>query len=225
MWATVSYGLHFPAMPLYARTVADHYPDRERPSADDFIVLSGRYKSAASIASRTGRARAAGRGALVSAPRQRTLSRPAMRNRPRSAGSTSPARSAQCSRAPICASDRTPGRDRRAGSRGAIAEPSPPTQPYDRENDILLGPMLRNELRITVRSGELIVGLLTCSTHGPETWSWALTGVERPDADFVWRGEAETQTEAFNEIAAAWAAWLYWAGLEAVAPLQRGGSR
>src|SRR5688572_20646223 len=29
------------AMPLYARRVADHYPDRERPSADDFVVLSG----------------------------------------------------------------------------------------------------------------------------------------------------------------------------------------
>ena len=53
-------------------------------------------------------------------------------------------------------------------------------RPYDREID-LLGPMLRNERRITVRSGSLIVGLLSCSTHGPETWSWALTGVARPD--------------------------------------------
>ncbi len=85
--------------------------------------------------------------------------------------------------------------------------------------------MLRNERHITIRSGELIVGLLARSTHGPETWSWALTGVERPDEDFVWRGEAATQTEAFNEIAAAWAAGLYWAGLESIAPLQRGGSR
>ena len=32
-------------MPLYARSVADHYPDRERPpSADHFIVLSGAYE-------------------------------------------------------------------------------------------------------------------------------------------------------------------------------------
>ena len=85
--------------------------------------------------------------------------------------------------------------------------------------------MIRNERRITIRSGELIVGLLSRSTHGPETWSWALTGVERPDADFVWRGEAETQTEAFNEIGASWLLWTHWAGLEPVETLQRGASR
>ena len=107
----------------------------------------------------------------------------------------------------------------------AIDGPSGPLRPYDRENDILLGPMVRNELRITVRSGSLIVGLLTCSTHGPERWSWALTGVERPDADFIWRGEAETQTEAFNGIAASWLIWTRWAGLEPVETLQRGARR
>ena len=66
--------------------------------------------------------------------------------------------------------------------------------------------MLRNERHITIRSGELIVGLLSRSTHGPETWSWALTGVERPDADFVWRGDAETDRDAFDPIAAVVAA-------------------
>ena len=85
--------------------------------------------------------------------------------------------------------------------------------------------MLRKELRITIRSGELIVGLLTCSTHGPETWSWDLTGVERPDADFIWSGEAETQTEAFNEIGASWLLWTRWAGLEPVETIQRGARR
>ena len=65
--------------------------------------------------------------------------------------------------------------------------------------------MLRNEQHITIRSGELIVGLLSRSTHGPETWSWTLTGVERPDADFVWHGDAGTDRGAFDAIAAAWA--------------------
>ena len=120
--------------------------------------------------------------------------------------------------------DARPGPPRREPVQ-AIAEPSPPTQPYDRENDILLGPMLRNERHITIRSGELIVGLLARSTHGPETWSWALTGVERPDADFIWRGEAKTERDAFDEIAAAWSRWTCWAGLESVAPLQRGARR
>jgi hypothetical protein len=59
--------------------------------------------------------------------------------------------------------------------------PSGPLQPYDRQKDILLGPMVRNELRITVRSGSLLVGMLSRSTHGPETWLWILTGVKRTD--------------------------------------------
>jgi hypothetical protein len=67
--------------------------------------------------------------------------------------------------------------------------------------------MLRSERRITIRSGELIVGLLARSTHGPETWSWALTGVERPFEDFRWRGDAGTDRDAFDQIALAWARW------------------
>ena len=121
--------------------------------------------------------------------------------------------------------DARPGPPRQEQAQ-AIAEPSPPTQPYDRENDILLGPMLRNERHITIRSGELIVGLLARSTHGAETWSWALTGVERPDdEDFVWRGDAGTDRDAFDEIAASWSRWTWWADLEPVAPLQRGTRR
>ena len=82
--------------------------------------------------------------------------------------------------------------------------------------------MVRNERRITVRSGELTVGLLSRSTHGPETWSWALTGVPPPDdEDFVWRGDASSEHDAFDQIEFAWARWVWWAGLEAVAPLQR----
>ena len=82
--------------------------------------------------------------------------------------------------------DARPGPPRREQA-AATDGPTGPPPPYDREKDILLGPMLRNERRITIRSGELIVGLLTRSTHGPETWSWVLTGVERPDEDFRWR--------------------------------------
>jgi len=213
-------------MPFYTRSVAEHYPDRERPpSADHFIVLSGAYEVGGfhRIAAGPGEGRWAWGTSLGAAAAnfvasgyakssdecriniarsfRRMLTHADLRERP----------------------DARPGPSRREPVE-AIAELSPPTQPYDRAN-IVHGPMLRNELRIAVRSGSLIVGVLTCSTRGPETWSWALTGVERPDADFVWCDEAETQTEAFNEIAAAWAAWLYWAGLEAIAPLQRGGSR
>ena len=83
--------------------------------------------------------------------------------------------------------------------------------------------MIRNERRITIRSGELIVGLLARSTHGAETWSWLLSGVERPDEDFVWHGNAATEGDAFDQLELSWARWTWWAGLESIAPLQRGG--
>ena len=212
-------------MPLYARTVVDHYPDRERPpSADDhFIVLSGAYEVGgfhriatgpsegrwawgASLGAAAANFVASGYATspdqcriLVARAFRRMLTRADLRERP----------------------DAKPGPPRREPVE-AIAEPSPPTQPYDRENDIRLGPMLRNERHITIRSGELIVGLLARSTHGPETWSWALTGVERPFADFRWRGEAVTDRDAFDALAASWLLWTRWAGLEPIETLQRG---
>jgi hypothetical protein len=86
--------------------------------------------------------------------------------------------------------------------------------------------MVRNERRITIRSGELIVGLLSPSTHGPEMSSWILTGVSRPDdEDFVWHGDAETDRDAFDKIAASWSRWTCWAGLGPIALLQRGMKR
>ena len=68
------------------------------------------------------------------------------------------------------------------------------------------------------RSGSLIVGLRSRSTHGPETWNCILTGVARPhdDEDFSWRGLVESETAR---------SWAYWDGLEAIAPLQRGMKR
>ncbi len=212
-------------MPLYVRSVADHYPDRERPSADHFIVLSGGYEvggfhrigsgpserrwawgtslgaaAANFVASGHATSRQECR-VFIALWFRRMLARADLRERP----------------------DARPGPPRREPVEAIAGSTGPP--PYDRENDIRLGPMIRSERRITIRSGSLIVGVLTCSTHGPETWSWALTGVERPDADFVWRDEAETQTEAFNEIGASWLLWTRWAGLEPVETLQRGARR
>ena len=215
-------------MPFYARLVAEHYPDRERPpSADHFIVLSGAYEvggfhriatgpsegrwawgtslgAAAANFVASGYAKSSDECRInIARSFRRMLTRADLRERP----------------------DARPGPPRREPVE-AIAEPSPPTQHYDRENDIRLGPMLRNERHITIRSGELIVGWLARSTHGPETWSWALTGVERPDdEDFAWHGNAKTDHDAFDQIALAWARWTWWAGLESIAPLQRGARR
>ena len=112
--------------------------------------------------------------------------------------------------------DAKPGPPRRE----PMQAPDGPTPPYDRENDIRLGPMLRNERHITIRSGELIVGLLARSTHGPEIvlaviW-WRRSGL------LVGRGEAVTDRDAFDALAASWLLWTRWAGLELVETLQRG---
>ena len=115
--------------------------------------------------------------------------------------------------------DARPGPPRREPAE-AIDGPSGPTPPYDRENDILLGPMIRNELRITVRSGELIVGLLTRSTHGPETWSWILTGVERPDARLHLARRGRDPNGSVQRDRGVVGGWTWWAGLEAIAPLR-----
>jgi hypothetical protein len=211
-------------MPFYARSVAEHYPDRERPpSADHFIVLSGAYEVGgfhriatgpsegrwawgASLGAAAANFVASGYAKspnecriLVARAFRRMLTRADLRERP----------------------DAKPGPPRRE----PMQAPDGPTPPYDRENDIRLGPMLRNERHITIRSGELIVGLLARSTHGPETWSWALTGVERPFADFRWRGDAVTDRDALDALAASWLLWTRWAGLEPVETLQRGTSR
>ncbi len=112
--------------------------------------------------------------------------------------------------------DAKPGPPRRAPP-DAIVELSPP--PYDRETARWLG-MVRSERRVFVRSGELIVGVLNRATHGPESWSWFLTGVSRPHD--IWQGYADTEDAAFDGFASCWKRWLDWAGLEQVVPLQRG---
>jgi hypothetical protein len=55
--------------------------------------------------------------------------------------------------------DAKPGPPRRPPP-DEIAEPSPPPPPYEREVDRWVGPMVRSERRVFVRSGGLIVGVL-----------------------------------------------------------------
>jgi hypothetical protein len=119
--------------------------------------------------------------------------------------------------------DARPGPPRRRDPPEPSIAPSGPLRPSDREQDRRQGPMVRSERRIGVRSGELVVGMLSRETHGPEHWLWALTGVHRPDDEhFVWHGEAETEQQAFEALERCWSQWLAWAGLEQVGDLQRG---
>jgi hypothetical protein len=212
-------------MPLYARHVDEHYPDRN-PSehADDFVVLSGsleagsfhriangpsegRWSWGAGLGAATANFVASGYAKSPDECRIRIarsfrsmLTRADLRERP----------------------DARPGSPRREPAQ-APDRPSGPLRSYDREKDRMLGPMLRNELLIAVRSGSLIVGML--STHGAETWSWSLSGVGRPFEDFRWRGDAATERDAFDALAASWLLWTRWAGLEPVETLQRGARR
>ena len=195
-------------MPLFARSVADHYPNRDGPAADDYVVLSGGYQAGAlhrltgedRWAWRVGLGVAVATGTATSPMECRTqigtafrdmLARADLRERP----------------------DAQPGPPRREHDR-----PSGPVSQHDREN----GPTVRNERRITIRSGELTVGLVSRSTQGPETWSWALTGVPPPDdEDFVWHGDIRSEHDAFDQLEFAWGRWVWWAGLESVTRLQR----
>jgi len=203
-------------MPLYARRVAD----RERSaSADSFVVLSGSFEAGSFHRIPNGPSEGrwswgAGLGGATA-------------NFVASGYATSPNECriyiARSFRAMLARADLRERPDAKPGPpRRTPGGPFGPLRPYDRENDRLLGPMLRNERCITIRSGDLIVGLLARSTHGPETWSWLLSGVGRPFEDFRWRGDAATDRDAFDALAASWLLWTRWAGLEPVETLQRG---
>jgi hypothetical protein len=211
-------------MPLFARLRDDHYPDRERsPRLDYYVVLSGglevggyhrigsgpnegRWLWGAGIGNGNPSFTAGGYAAhpdvcrtLIGLAFRRMLARANLRERP----------------------DAKPGPPRRAPLDAIETRSSASAVPYDRDADRRRGPMIRNELGISVRSGELMIGLLACATHGPERWSWSLTGLRHPDDDFIWQGDVETNAEAFGALSSCWLRWLDWAGLEPVASLQR----
>ena len=211
-------------MPLHARRAADHYPDRDGSAlADHYVVLTGSYEAGSFHRITTGpdtglwawearlgiaSARFAAGGIVQTGDECRTLI-------------------GQSFRAMLARADLRERPDAKAGPPhrappGTLSDPST-LPPYGREFDRRLGPVQRNELRITVRSGALVVGLLSRSTHGPEIWTWMLSGVPRPDEDdFRWHGEAKDEAQAFLSIEASWLRWCYRAGLEPIAPLQRG---
>ena len=212
-------------MPLFARAFAMHYPDRERsPRLDHHIVLcgslevggfyrigsgpsEGRWSWGATLGSGNADFIAGGNAShgdvcrtLIALAFRRMLARAELRERAHA----------------------QPGPPRRAPPEASI-EPSEPSRHDDRDADHRLGPMIRDELSRVVRSGELDVGVLSRAARGDERWSWSLTGLHRPDDDdFIWRGETDTEQEAFEAFERCWSQWLAWAGLEQVGELQRG---
>ena len=208
-------------MPLVARAFAAHYPDRERSHRlDHHIVVcgglevggfyrissgprEGRWSWGATLGSGNADFIASGYAShgdvcrtLIALAFRRKLARAELRERP----------------------DAKPGPLRRDPPEPRIE----PSRPYDPDADRRLGGMARNELGRVIRSGELSVGVLSRTTRDPETWSWSLAGPARPDdPDFVWRGEAYSEAEAFDAFADCWGRWLDWAGLEQVGDLQR----
>ena len=214
-------------MPLVARSIADHYPERERPPSDAFVVLSGAHE--ASSFHRIAHGPSEGLSAWGAGLGVATADFVA------SGHATSPdecrVHIARTFRAMLARADLRERRDAKPGSprreqAQALDGPSGPLPPYDRENDILLGPMIRNERHITIRSGELIVGPpLALDARAGDMVVALLTGVGRPFEDFVWRGDVGTDRDAFDALAASWLLWTYWAGLEPVETLQRGARR
>jgi hypothetical protein len=213
------------AMPLFVRRADEHYLDLERsPRPDYFVVLSGaleaggfhriasgpsegRWSWGCGIGSGDASFTAAGYAShpdvcrtLIDLSFRRMLARADLREIP----------------------DARPGPPRRPPAE-TIDGPTSPVVAYDREQDRQRGPMLRNELRKLVRSGELTVGVLARDAYGPVRWHWFLSGLTRPDEeDFRWQGEAETEQEVFDELSICWWQWTAWAGLQPTAELDCG---
>ena len=214
-------------MPLYVRLRNDHYPhDEPSTRLDYYVVLSGglevggfhrigsgpskgRWSWGAAIGTDDTTFTAGGYAAypdvcctLIALAFRRMLARADLRERP----------------------DAKPGPPRRAPP-DAIAEPSPPMPPYDREIDRWLGPMVRSERRVFVRSGELVVGVLNRATHGPESWSWFYDRRFAAARRGLLARSRRHRRAGVRRLASCWKRWLDWAGLEQVVPLQRGMKR
>jgi hypothetical protein len=207
-------------MPLFVCLADEHYLDRDgHPRADYFVVLSGglevggfhriaggpsegRWSWLCGIGSGDPTFAASGYAAhpdvcrtLIGLSFRRMLARADLREQP----------------------DAKPGPPRF----GPVELTATPAPPYDRTTDPEGGP--RSELRKAVRSGELVVGVLSRDAYGPERWSWFVSGLPRPDdADFRWYGEAASELEAFVALSTCWQRWTRWAGLEPIAELERG---
>jgi hypothetical protein len=211
-------------MPLFLRRAADHFPDNSDrlPHLEHHTVLcgglevggfcrirsgpsEGRWSWGAVLSTTTADFLALGRATSpdecqthIGQSFRAMLARAELRERP----------------------DAKPGPARRAPPE-SIDGPFEPL-PLD-EFEKKRYPMMLNERRVAVRSGELTVGALIRATHGDEVWLWFPTGIARPDdEDFVWRGHADTEDNAFDAFAHCWSQWLAWAGLEQVGELQRG---
>jgi hypothetical protein len=211
-------------MPLYARHVDEHCPDRN-PSehADDFVVLSGSLEAGSfhRIANGPSEGRwswGAGLGAATA-------------NFVATGYATSPdecrthvARSFRldaCARRPARATGREAGTaaPRAAGSDSRNVRTVAAVRSRVRSHD----PQRASDRRQVRRARRWIALALDARTR---VLDWILTGVPRPDdEDFAWHRLVATETEAFDEIAASWSRWTYWAGFEPIAPLQRGMKR
>jgi hypothetical protein len=206
-------------MPLFARYHDDHYPDGEpSPHADHHVVLTGGFECGGFHRLTIG----PGEGTWRWGAHLTTAA-----NFMKVGGAHTPAECAanigRSFRAMLSRADLRERQDAKAGPpRRALADLIGALSPPDRRR----GSMVRNEQRVAVRSGELIVGVLERAAHGAEKCEWVLTGLSRPnDSDFVWHGHADTEAKAFEAFEQCWLEWLAWAGLEQIRDLQRGVKR
>ena len=203
-------------MPLYLHRCADHYPDHAARglTGDAYVVVSGNFvvghiepiTSGPSAGGWTWGA-ALG-GGLTEGGGAETLE----------LGRATVVRSF---RALLARADLAECPDAKAGT--PVHDPPPP-QPRERapgwERDNPVG--VYRPTHLTVYSGEMLIGVLTEISRGPNAgqWSWAMSGTRPNPPGFVWRGVERTLEEARAAHAACWTEWLRWAGFEQVKPIR-----
>jgi len=207
-------------MPLFLRAMRDHYPDDDTRSADTmtgFVALSGSYACGQIVPSRMVHSEhlldwGCGFSGFSTGGTVPTVeeAKPAM---------------AKAWRDSLARVGLAEIEDARPGPTERKAPPPPDVGawiPGPVFSDLDHPVVIHQPRRMSVTSGELLVGLLHEINRAPYAgqWTWEISGTRSNPEGFVWNGHQPTLGEAQAALIGAWAKWLQWAGLRQKEPLR-----
>jgi hypothetical protein len=209
------------SMPLFLRAMRDHYPDdtvHGSGTMDGFVALSGSY--ACGHFAKSARVRSerlldwgCGFGNFQSSGSVETIDEAKLAMATAFRGALERAGLAEIE-------DARPGPPERETPPPAVSAASwAPPKPWSYLDHPIV---IHQPRRMTVTSGELLVGLLHEINRAPYAgqWTWEISGTRPNPAAFLWNGHRPTLTEAQAALTAALETWLRWAGLRQNEPLR-----